>query len=201
MSETHAAATTTDAGATPPAEGTGAQIDPLEAALAEFNSETAKTDKPDTSSTPADKPKIDVKQLHDDAAFIREERERLEKEAFGRVVADTVKAIKGDIEFDDELVEGWLSARAGKEPRIAAAFASRGKNPDGWKKVLDGLRADFAKKFADQPDRAATDDRNAVRQAMRGASSTRPPTPAVDNKALSKMNDAEFERFKAGLGG
>jgi hypothetical protein len=192
MSTEQAVATATDAQGKPGTEEAGAQ-DGLDAALKEFDTATTQAETR-TETTQTDTPKPEITQ--DDVAFVRAERAQRQREAFDRDISEAVKTLKGDLEVDDELAEGWLYAKAEKDARLRAAFAQRGQKPDAWKAVLKSLGNDFAKKFDNQTDRAATEDRDAVRLAVRGASTRPPESPPVDVKALNAMSDAEFARHK-----
>jgi len=108
----------------------------------------------------------------------------------------TVKSIRGDLDpemFDDATVRGWINARADDDPRLAQAWVNRHNNPKQFEKVVTQLGRDFQKKFSKMPDKGATEDRDAVTAAVRGASTRAPAGQAPD---FSRMTDREFQAEK-----
>ncbi len=111
---------------------------------------------------------------------------------FKRDMSTTVKAIRGDLPeavFDDVLVEAYLDAQAKQDPRLAKAWLDRDANPRQFEQVKTALAKSFAKKFSSMPDRAATEDRDAVSAAVRGASNR---APASQPANLGGMTDQEL---------
>ena len=86
-------------------------------------------------------------------------------------------------------MEAWLDAQARSDPRLAAAWSQRHANPKQFQKVVTGLSQSFAKKYGKLPDKQATEDREAVTAAVRGASTRAPEGKAPD---YSGKSDAEF---------
>ena len=190
MSDQQAVVEQTDAQATPAVEGAGAQDD-LDTLLKEFEgtqetkSETKTETKPDT--TTEDREAIE---------WAKQQRVKTYLDETRSAINEAAKAVKGDLPVDDELAEGFLHAKAFKDERFKQAFINREKSPDAWSKVLKGMNAEFAKKFADMPDAQVSEDRAAVAAAVRGASTkASEPTPPD----FSKMSDAEFRKFKESL--
>lgn len=104
----------------------------------------------------------------------------------------TVKSIRGELPsdyFDDSLVKAWIEAQAEEDPRLGLAWANRHSNPKQFEKVVDTLGRKFSKQYGKLPDKQATDDREAVSAAVRGASHRAPEGKAPD---FSGMNNAEF---------
>jgi hypothetical protein len=113
----------------------------------------------------------------------------------------TVKAIRGELDpemFDDATVRGWINARADDDPRLAQAWVNRHSHPKQFEKVVAQLGRDFQKKFSKLPDKQATEDREAVTAAVRGASTKTPESKAPD---YSKMSDADLAKEKERLFG
>lgn len=111
----------------------------------------------------------------------------------------TVKSVRGDLDadyFDDSMVKAWIEAQAEADPRLGMAWANRHSNPKQFEKVVDSLGRTFNKKYGKLPDRQATDDRDAVTAAVRGASTRVPAGQAPD---YSRMTDREFEAEKEKL--
>lgn len=104
----------------------------------------------------------------------------------------TIKTVRGDLDpdrFDDGLVESWLDMRARKDPRLAAAWENRHRNPQAFEKVVAGLGREFTAKYGKMLDKQATEDREAVSAAVRGASTKAPEGKAPD---FSGMSDQQF---------
>lgn len=124
-----------------------------------------------------------------------EEIEEIRAERQRKAVDSAIRDVKGDDDWDDELVEGILHARAVRDPRISEAFMNRSRNPERWQSVAKAIRKDIAKKLS-PVDQRATDDHEAVAAAVRGASTKAPEEEAPD---FSGMTDSEFERMKSNL--
>lgn len=104
----------------------------------------------------------------------------------------TVKSVRGDLDagyFKDSLVKAWIEAQAEEDPRLGLAWANRHSNPKQFEKVVDTLGRKFSSEFGKMPDKQATDDREAVTAAVRGASHKAPEGKAPD---YSRMSNAEF---------
>lgn len=180
-----------DAAATPAVEGTDARDtgDDLDALLQQFD--TAAKPEPATASKPEQKPgaELDPKKIAADV--------RAEIEADNRFKADvdkTVKAIRGEIDpeiADDRFVRAYLDAEAEADPRLAQAFRDRNTKPREFAKVTEQLAKRFAAKFSRLPDKAATEDREAVTAAVRGASNRAPEGKAPD---FTKMSRGDFKK-------
>ena len=103
-----------------------------------------------------------------------------------------VTTVRGDLDpdrFDDRIVESWLNVRAREDERIANAWLQRHSNPKGFEKVVAQLGREFQKQYGKMPDQRATEDREAVTAAVRGASTKAPEGKAPD---YSGMSNAEF---------
>ena len=108
----------------------------------------------------------------------------------------TVKSIRGDLSpeyFDDSLVKAWIEAQAEADPRLGLAWANRHSNPKQFEKVVGTLGRQFSKQYGKLPDRQATEDRDAVTAAVRGASTRAPEGQPPD---FRRMSDAEFAQEK-----
>lgn len=178
-----------DAAVTPQAEGADARVqgDDLDALLNEFDTSTAAP--VEAKPTPEQKPAvaIDPQQI---AAQVKAEIEADTR--FKTDMANAVKDVRGDLDpesFDDVFVESWINAQAVKDPRLAEAWKQRNSNPSQFKKVVSGLSQKLAKSIAKRPDPNATEDRDAVTAAVRGASTKAPEGKAPD---FSKASNNEF---------
>lgn len=191
---TQAVVDETKAPALPGAEATSARTDDdLDSLLAQFDegkpapSEPAK---PATAAPAADDQKVANETVLNEAKFIRQQRFQQDMQA-------TIKDVRGDLPsdlYDDDFVQAWIDARATKDPRLANAWVNRDADPKKFGQVKAALGKEFAKKYGRLPDRQATEDREAVTAAVRGASTKAPEGKAPD---YSKMTDAQFAAEKA----
>jgi hypothetical protein len=178
--------------AQPGAEATNAQAgDDLDALLSEFDTET----RPSTPAQPATAAPA-ANDVKDASAEVLAARDEIRKERFQKDIKVTVSDIRGDLPadlYDDDFMESWLDVQAKKDERLAQAWANRNANPQQFAKVKAALGKEFAKKYGKLPDRQATDDREAVTAAVRGAS-TRAPEGKAPNYA--GMTNADFAAEK-----
>lgn len=173
-------------------EADDAQLDEdLDELLDEFPQETPKTEpKVDDTPTSDDTDQIlrDVKSFVDES---RQERKdavaRDAEKQFKTDMAEAVKVVKGEDDEDDDLVEGWINARARKDPRLKAAWAGRQESPGQFKRILRGLASDFSNRK--KVDRAETEDREAVAAAVRGAATK--ASEIDDTPKFGIMTDGE----------
>jgi hypothetical protein len=190
---TQTAVDTTKTPAVPGAEVAGARNDgdDLDKLLADFDdSKKAPPEPAKPEPTGADH---DLKAVLDEVRGLRTERQQ---ETFRKDMDTTVKDVRGNLDpefFDDVFVESWMDAQARQDPRLAQAWANRHANPKQFQKVVDTLGRSFVKKYGNLPDKAATEDRDAVAHAVRGASTKAPPEKAPD---FSKMSPGEFQAEK-----
>lgn len=193
----------TKTGATPPVDGVGAQneTDPLDTLLADYDNATQKTDtaitppQPKGDGTPNPQNNPDFQQWQQDRQDIQTWRAERQMQALDQVVQD----VMGDLDdprFDKDWVKVWLVTQAQKDERLDRAFVERVKNPAKWNAVKAELGKKLHKMASKQPDQNATEDRNAVAQAVKGASTKAPAEPAPD---FSTMSAAEFEQAKRKL--
>ena len=173
-------------------EAQDAREDDLDALLKQFD---------ETKPEPKPEPKPD--EITPDAIKRLEGLERtIAEERYRKDMTETLKVVRGDLDpeiFDDTLVEAWIDTQARNDPRLSRAWQERNSNPKQFAKVREQLGKAFAAKFSKLPDKQATEDRETVAAAIRGASTKAPKTDDIDEKAVSKMTDAEFEAFKRNL--
>lgn len=112
--------------------------------------------------------------------------------AYRQDMDKTINQVRGKLDagvFDDTLVEAWLDAQARQDPRLQNAWLNRHSNPKAFEKVVEGLGRNFSKKYGNLPDKAATEDREVVAAAVRGASTKAPEGKAPD---FSGLSNAEY---------
>lgn len=185
--ETQTVVDDTETGATPPAEGNDARTDDLDSLLTQYAEQTGSPTPPpqDEAVTP------DVKALKAEVETLKSQVQQVGQYRFQQDMADTVKSVKGDLDFvDNDMVEAWIDGQARKNEALQKAWLQRDSDPRNWQKIKTELGKRFQSQFSKMPDRAATEDREAVAAAVRGAASTRAPTEAPPNYARS--SNAEF---------
>ena len=142
--------------------------------------------------------KQEAPRLPPDYDHVRQFAQQYAADQTRKAINETVEGLKAAAEnlkdIDNEVIEGMLQARAARDPRIAQAWALRYQRPGEWKKINKTLAKEFDQKFR-RPDKQITEDRDALRAAVRsGPVESKPEIPD-----LNKMSDAEFAAFKASL--
>jgi len=196
MSEAQTTQTAVDTTKTPAEPGVTADSartdgDDLDQLLSEFDESgrARATPEPARPATNADAANPDFKALADEVRGLRTERQQ---ETFRKDMDTTIKDVRGNLDpeyFDDVFVESWMDAQARLDPRLASAWANRHANPKQFAKVKESLGRTFVKKYGSLPDKQATEDREAVTAAVRGASTRAPEGKAPD---FGKMSNHEF---------
>lgn len=182
-------------------EAEGARTQTLEELLASYES-NASDPQPASPSVSDDKATdggSDNKVAELERKFAELERQNQEAQ-YQTDVSSAVKAIRGDLPseiFTDAHMEGWLTAEAKRDPRIAKAWMDRADNPQLWGQIQSQLSTRFSDWLKSLPDAKATEDRAAIADAVRGASTTAPKGDDVDEAAVRKMSDSEFETYVA----
>jgi hypothetical protein len=175
-----------------PAETSARTDDDLDRLLNEFDqgkpapSEPAK---PATAAPAADDQALATETVLNEAKFIRQQRFQQDMQA-------TVKDVRGDLPsdlYDDDFVQAWIDAQATKDPRLANAWVNRSADPKKFGQVKAALGKEFAKRYGRIPDKQATEDREAVTAAVRGASTKAPEGKAPD---YSRMTDSQLQAEK-----
>ena len=106
----------------------------------------------------------------------------------------TIKEVRGDLDpntLDDVFVEAWLDARARNDHRLAQAWAERYSDPKKFGRVVEKLGQEFSRKFEFMPDKNATEEREAVTAAVRGASTKAPESKPPDFKGMTNNEFAD----------
>lgn len=178
--------------APPVTEATSARTDDdLDTLLAEFDKGNEKSPdpaQPATAAPAATDQAVANETVLSEAKFIRQER-------FQKDMDDTIKKVRGDLPeelFDGPLVQAWIDSQATRDARLAQAWANRHADPKKFGQVVTELGKRFSK-YGKLPDKQATEDREAVTAAVRGAS-TRAPEGKAPNYA--GMTNADFAAEK-----
>lgn len=175
-----------DAQAKPAAEGADAreQGDDLDTLLAKFDEKTEpKVGAPPKPETKADKGNDPILQR------LTELEKRDAEREFQRDIQPVVQKVRGAVPvelYDDADIKDWIDRQAKADPRLTRAWLNRREDPATFDKVIGGLGRKLADKFSKIPDKQATEDREAVTAAVRGASTKAPEGKAPDYSNLSK---------------
>lgn len=163
--------------------------DDVDALLNTFESSVKPAPEPKPQPKPEPKAGTDATTPQPDPA-VAEVRAYIRKQDMTKTVA----AVRGDLDperHDDRLVEAWLNVRATEDPRIANAWVNRHNSPQAFEKIVAHLGREFQKKYGNLPDKQATEDREAVTAAVRGASTKAPEGKAPDFAGMSNSQYRE----------
>ena len=170
----------------PPGEGaedSGAQVDDVDAALAEFTDKTAQEE------TTTDTPKPD--EADDElASRVVAIENRYASEELGKAVS-TIKDAHDHLSgVDPNIIEGRLRLESARDPRVEEAFKNQSSNPDGWNKVVKAIGDKIAKEVGAVADPQLTNDRDAMRDAVNTQSTNASDGPS--QAEISAMSDEEY---------
>lgn len=193
---TQPVAQTTEAPVQPGVEATGAQTTTqpadLDTILAEFDQ--------GTKAAPAPEPKPVAEVAPDVVRRLADVEKVLAERDFKEAITPVLERIRGEIPKEvlaNEEIQDLIDGRARRDARLQQAWINRASNPGAWNKIEKALSQELSKKFSKLPDTEATETREAVTAAVRGASHKAPAETAPNYGA---MNDAEFQKEKARLG-
>ena len=192
---------TTDTGATPPAEATGApetKTDDLDALLEQYRRETGSTEQPQ-SKPAASEPPAAIEALRSQVAALEQQ---VASERMGKELDELAKGVRaaGDLPdylSDDDII-GILDRRAALDPALAKAWVDSRTSPRSRSALIKALGTELGKKFAKARgvDEQATADREAVAASVRGNNKA-PEGKAPD---YAKLSDNEFRKECEKLG-
>lgn len=175
--------------AQPGAAGGDAQTngDDLDTLVKEFETKTA-------ASTADTTTKPEQKSGTSDPSLEQMVDARVEQKLAERQMADDANKFSGELasEFGitTRMAKGWLDQMARDEPAVLDAFLKRKSEPSRWARTWASLKKEFGKEHQQSSvDKFATEDRDAVTAAVRGASTKAPEGKAPD---YSGMSNAEF---------
>jgi hypothetical protein len=189
---TQAAVDTTKTPAVPGVAGESARNDgdDLDTLLAEYDESRPKASPEPARPEPTGEADTTRKPETDPAIS------QVQRYIFRQDMDKTIKNIRGNLDaefFDDAFVESWIDTQAKGDHRLGLAWANRHNNPKQFAKVEEMLGRTFAKKYGKLPDKQATEDREAVSHAVRGASTRAPEGTAPD---MTRLTDQEFQAEK-----
>lgn len=156
----------------------------LEDALSEYEVENATEEKKETND--------DTKEV---VRYIKEERDRRESEQVKSDIKSAVSLVKENLEadLDEDMIEGYMQVKAGRDPRFQQAWVKRGENPKGWESVVKATAKEIQDKMVDK---SSTETKNEVVAAVKGATKK---TQDAEMPDFNKMSDQDFQTWKMGL--
>jgi hypothetical protein len=101
--------------------------------------------------------------------------------------------------YSDDFVQTWIDNQARQNLQLQRVWMNRDSSPGAFRAAVNQLSKKFYKTFRDMPDREATEDRNAVTAAMRGASSRAPEDRPPSYGTLSNAEYAKDVRERFGF--
>lgn len=201
---TQPVATEANGAAAPTPEAVSGAQDDLDSLLAQFDApKLAEQPKPEQAKpeTKPEEPKAAAPDPGTEARLRAIEAEFVDRDINNAV--SVVKHAMGDSasRLPDSLIRGALQDQASRDPRFARAWQQRGSNKAAFEKVLDGLGRQLSKELATVPDANATEDKAALRAAVRSASTVSPATQEFDAKSWVSMTPAQRAAEKRKLAG
>lgn len=187
---TQAAVDETETQVTPAVEDAGAQgkTDDLDSFLNEYESQTKQPEPTSERKANADLESQVLELRTQLNSFVQSAAEKKNSED----LTNAIKEVRGNLDVQDWMVEGWISHQARTNPKINDVWNNRENDPTAARRLLSSLKTKFAGEQAKSPDRNATEDREAVAAAVRTASSTKAPEEKPPDYAV--QNDGEFRQ-------
>ena len=98
-------------------------------------------------------------------------------------------------EIDDDLAEGFLTARYGKDASFKQACDNRHENPEAWKAALENARSSLAERFPGAG--TVRSDIEAAKASIQGTSqeASQDTSDEDDPMKLFEMSDTEYRTF------
>jgi hypothetical protein len=147
----------------------------------------AKGEKPPAGNTDVD---VDVRKE------IAELREYIAADVDKKAKDDLVSELRGELDVDDFVVEGWIAKQAEDDPRLEDVYDGREKNPARWREVVKSLKPTF-EEFVKTRLSPASNERG-VGAAVRAAKDSRSGAGLdVDDVDYGSLSDSEFAAEKA----
>jgi hypothetical protein len=199
-------------GAPPAAAPAGSDADALDNLLAEFEAmrgdgQTPQSPQSDTPHDAGQQPPPAPQQPPPHASPNIEQRldelqTQIQLDAARRDYNAAMAAVRGDADsrvFNDRFMHTWIDNEARTDLRLAQAWINRKADPRSYRDAVEKLGRRFHKEVVSTaPDRHATEDRELVTAAVRGASGRVPEGRPPD---YSRMTDAQFAAEKDKLFG
>lgn len=131
--------------------------------------------------------------LYEFASELRQNQDRYDTYKFVNELRETVS----DLDMPDEMMVAWLYGQYHQNPRVAEAFDGRFENPGKWNYQKTRLAHSLSKATARRYDPVASEAREAVALAVRGANAEQPAPSFPD---VSRLSDAELTQLTRSMG-
>ncbi len=147
----------------------------------------------------------DVAAIQRDLASLRAEREAEKRAAQQREEeADLNKAVailgkEAELNGKDDILRGFLIAKATQDARLRALWDARNVKPKAWKQALAILADEVRDEFA-VPNPQLEENQRAMEESQRSQGTQPPRQPTPEDKALA-LNDRDFGAFWSRLAG
>jgi hypothetical protein len=165
----------------------GESEDALDNLLNEFEQKT----EPQKSSVSAE----DIGEV---VQYVKQQQVESEKKDTEEGIKSAVDTIKEglDVKVPDRAIRGMLFDLAESNEGFVNAFNNRNNNPQAWNKVLKSFQKEVAAEFQIDPE--ATNDREALKQAVHSSKSETATTDEPVN--FAKMSDSDFQKALIDMG-
>jgi hypothetical protein len=165
----------------------GESEDALDSLLDEFKQKTE-----------PQKPAVSTEDFSEVVQYVKQQQVESVKKETEEGISSAVASIKEglDVSVPDRAIRGMLFDLAESNEEFVNAFNNRNNNPQAWNKVLKAFQKEVADEF--QIDPGATNDREALKQAVHSSKSETQPTE--EQPDYSKMSDADFQKALNDLG-
>lgn len=171
----------------------------LDALLEEYgkstDSETKRTKDEDKEN------EEDTKLTPEEIRAIREDKIRQANERVQSDIRNAVKISRGDTDLPEEadpLIEGFLHQAVANNPKMKAAWEGRGKNPEGWEKILRKQSQQFIS-LIDKVAESRSSSNSALESAVHSSKTSNPSKNNIPGLgSLTMMSDADFAKLTRG---
>ena len=147
----------------------------------------------------------DVAAIQRDLAALRAEREAEKRAALQRdEEADLNRAVailgkEAELEGKEDILRGFLVAKATQDARLRALWDQRLVKPKAWRSALGILADEVRGEFA-VPNPQLEENQRAMEESQRAQTTAPPPSKSADEKVMG-MNEADFGHFWHKLAG
>lgn len=124
---------------------------------------------------------------------VEELEAQLRSERFAKEMASAIPAVKGDLDWPDDVIEGYIYKRASSDPRIEEVWNAQKSDPTAFKQMLEGLHDELAQTVNTDSGSDARRVANAARNARKSSES---PARGFDDIRWSSLSDSEFQAKK-----
>lgn len=109
-----------------------------------------------------------------------------------KVIGDAVSHIQGEVEIEQDIIEGQLHLKYSKDENFAKIWDNRDQNKAAFKAALNVIASELKAKSQWQPDPEGAENAQALKELQKTAN--RASSKPDDNDRFRNMSDAEFSR-------